>query len=51
MEVLTKAQRIIIELCADDSGSDIFCACDNDESEWDWIDTFMEKLVNMSEVK
>lgn len=50
-ETLIKAQRIIIELGTGDSGGDIFCKCDNDESEWYWIDTFIENLVNISEEK
>jgi hypothetical protein len=50
-EILRKAQRIIIELGTSDSGGDIFCKCDNDESEWYWIDEFIERVVNISEVE
>jgi hypothetical protein len=48
-ETLRKAQRIIVELGTSDCEDEIFCKCDNDESEWYWIDTFIEKLVNISE--
>ena len=50
-EILIKAQRIIIELGVSDNGGEIFCACENDESEWYWIDDFLEKLINISEEK
>ena len=50
-ETLRDAQKIIVELGTSDVNNDIFCACDNYDNEWDWIDTFISKLVNMSEVE
>lgn len=50
-EILRQAQRIIIELGANDDGGYIYDNCDNNESEWYWIDEFIEILVNTSEVE
>ena len=50
-ETLRQTKKIMVELDTSDSNNDIFCACDNYSSEWEWIEDFIEKLVNMSEVE
>ena len=50
-ETLRKAQSIFNELDAEDKNGDIFSQCDNYESEWCWVDNFIETLVNISEVE
>lgn len=51
IDILMKTQRILIELGTSDNGGEIFCVCDNDESEWYWMDYFLEKLIKISEVE
>ena len=51
IETLRKAKNIIVELGTSDSNADVYCACYNDESEWFWIEEFIEKLINKSEVE
>jgi hypothetical protein len=50
-ETLRKAQSIFNELDAEDKNCDIFNQCDNFDSEWCWVDNFIETLVNISEVE
>lgn len=50
-EILRKAQNIFNELNDTDNDSNIFCQCDTYESEWCWLDNFIERLVNISEVE
>lgn len=49
IETLRKAQSIFNELDDKDKHGDIFFQCDNYESEWCWLDSFIENLVNISE--
>ena len=51
LEILRKARDIFNELDTEDKNGDIFSQCDNYESEWCWIDTFIEKLENICEVE
>jgi hypothetical protein len=50
-ETLRKAQDILSNLGVCDDNGEIFCQIDNYESEWYWIDTALERLVNISEVE
>ena len=50
-ETLRKTQSIFNELNAEDKNGDIFSLCDNYESEWCWVDNFMETLLSISEVE
>ena len=50
-ETLRQTQKIINELYDTDKSGEIFCQIDNCESEWCWIDTALERLVNISEVE
>lgn len=50
-ETLRKAQSIFNELNAEDKNGDIFSQCDNYESEWCWVDNFIETLVSICEVE
>lgn len=50
-EILIKAQRIFNDLCVHDDNSYVFNRCDNNESKWYWIDDFIERLGNISEVE
>ena len=50
-ETLRKTQQIINELWDTDNNAQIFCEIDNYESEWCWIDTALERLVDISEVE
>ncbi len=50
-EILRKAQNIFNELSADDTNGDIFSQCDNYDSEWCWVDNFIETLISISEVE
>lgn len=50
-ETLMKAQDILSNLGVCDDNNDIFNQCDNYESEWYWIDTFIINLVDISEVE
>lgn len=50
-EILRKAQSIFNELDAEDKNAEIFCQCDNYNSEWCWLDDFIERLVTISEVE
>lgn len=50
-EILRRTQSIIVELGTSDSNGDVYCACENDESEWFWIEEFIGKLMNISEVE
>ena len=51
IETLRKARYIIITLENEDNGNYIFDSCDNCDSEWYWVDTFIENLMNISEVE
>lgn len=50
-ETLIKAQDILSNLGVCDDNGQIFCQIDNYESEWYWIDTALERLINISEVE
>ena len=50
-EILRKAQDIFSELDDEDKNGDVFNLCDNSMTEWYWIDTFIEKLIDISEVE
>lgn len=50
-EILRKAQSIFNELDAEDKNAEIYCQCDNYDSEWCWLDVFIERLVTISEVE
>ena len=50
-ETLNKTRKILAELGVDDSNGYIFDSCDNDESEIWWVERFLAKLINMSEVE
>lgn len=50
-ETLMKAQDILSNLGVCDDNGQIFCQIDNYESEWYWIDTALERLINISEVE
>lgn len=52
-ETLRRARNIINELWDTDIDNDnrIFYQIDNYETEWSWIDTALERLVNISEVE
>ena len=50
-EILRKAQKIMDELWGDDDNGQIFCQIDNYDSEWGWIITTLENLINISEVE
>ena len=54
VEILRKAQKIINELWDTDTNngnSEIFCQIDNFETDWSWIDTALENLIDISEVE
>ena len=51
IETLRKTQNIICELWNDDKNGKIFDQIDNYESEWGWINTALEKIVEISEVE
>lgn len=50
-EILRKAQKIVNELWDTDNNGQVFCQIDNYDTEWGWIDTALERLVNISEVE
>ena len=51
IEILRKTRDIVNELDAEDKNADIFCQCDNYDSEWCWVDSFIENLISISEVE
>jgi hypothetical protein len=50
-ETLNKTRKILAEIGASDSDGFVYDSCDNDESEIWWIERFLAKLINMSEIE
>lgn len=51
IETLRNTQSILCELWDEDTSGKIFDLIDNYESEWGWMVTALQKLVEMSEVE
>lgn len=49
--ILNETRKILTEIGIDDNGGYIYDSCDNEESEFWWIERFLEKLINISEVE
>ena len=49
VETLRKARIIFLEIDEQDSNGEIFCQADDYETEWDWLISFIENLINNSE--
>ena len=49
IETLRKARTIFLDIDTEDIGGEIFCQADNYESEWNWLITFINNLMNISE--
>lgn len=48
-ETLRKARVIFLEIDEEDCGGEIFCQADNYDTEWDWLVTFINNLIDNSE--
>ena len=51
IETLNKTRKILTDIGICDNDGTIFNTCENTDSEWWWIERFLETLVNISEVK
>ena len=51
IETLKKTRKILSELDMGDRSNDIYENCDNYDGEWKWIEIFLEKLIDISEVE
>ena len=48
-ETLRKAKAVFLDIDAEDIGGEIFCQADNYDTEWDWLVTFINNLIDSSE--
>ena len=51
IETLNKTRNILCNIASYDSSGYVFIRCENDESEFWWVERFLENLVNISEVE
>lgn len=49
LEILRKARKVFLDIDTEDIGGEIFCQADNYETEWNWLISFVENLINNSE--
>lgn len=49
--ILNETRKILTEIAIDDNSGYVYDNCDNGESEIWWIERFLEKLINISEVR
>ena len=51
IEIINETRKILTEIGMDDTSGYIYDNCDNDESNFWWVERFLEKLINISEVE
>ena len=51
IETIDKTRKILTDIGISDSNGYFYNSCDNDESEFWWIEKFLERLINISEVE
>ena len=49
--IINETRKILTEIGVGDTSGYIYDSCDNDESEFWWIERFLEKLINISEAE